>query len=97
MTSHRLVQVPRGVQCFVGDEVLRRRAIAGGTVVTESFAEGPRKGSEGFAVDSVFTGGNLRPDIVKDLKLALPEVKEKPAFISLQPDGNHLTPDAESI
>ena len=25
--SHRLVQVPRGVQCFVGDEALRRRAI----------------------------------------------------------------------
>jgi ATP phosphoribosyltransferase regulatory subunit len=27
MTSHRLVQVPRGVQCFVGDEARRRRAI----------------------------------------------------------------------
>lgn len=27
MTSHRLVQVPRGVQCFVGGEVVRRRAI----------------------------------------------------------------------
>jgi ATP phosphoribosyltransferase regulatory subunit len=26
-TAHRLVQVPRGVQCFVGDEVRRRRAI----------------------------------------------------------------------
>jgi ATP phosphoribosyltransferase regulatory subunit len=25
--AHRLVQVPRGVQCFVGDEVRRRRAI----------------------------------------------------------------------
>jgi ATP phosphoribosyltransferase regulatory subunit len=25
--SHRLVQVPRGVQCFVGDEVRQRRAI----------------------------------------------------------------------
>ena len=27
--AHRLVQVPRGVQCFVGDEVRRRRAIEG--------------------------------------------------------------------
>jgi ATP phosphoribosyltransferase regulatory subunit len=27
MASHRLVQVPRGVQCFVGDEARRRRAI----------------------------------------------------------------------
>ncbi|MBN8658636.1 MAG: NAD(P)/FAD-dependent oxidoreductase [Anaerolineae bacterium] len=70
--------------------VLERRAIVGGSVVTESFGDG-------FTVDSVFTGGSLRPDIVKDLKLSLPEVKEKPAFISLQPDGNHLTLDAESI
>jgi phytoene dehydrogenase-like protein len=70
--------------------VLERRAIVGGSVVTESFGDG-------FTVDSVFTGGSLRPDIVKDLKLSLPEVKEKSAFISLQPDGNHLTLDAESI
>ncbi|MBN8657931.1 MAG: NAD(P)/FAD-dependent oxidoreductase [Anaerolineae bacterium] len=70
--------------------VLERRAIVGGSVVTESFGDG-------FTVDSVFTGGSLRPDIVKDLKLPLPEVKEKTAFISLQPDGNHLTLDAESI
>ena len=70
--------------------VLDRRAIVGGSVVTESF-------SEGFTVDSVWTGGTLRPDIIKDLKLTLPKVSEKPAFISLQPDGNHLTLDAESI
>lgn len=70
--------------------VLERRAIVGGSVVTESFGDG-------FNVDSVFTGGSLRPDIVKDLKLPLPEVKEKPAFISLQPDGNPFTLDAESI
>jgi phytoene dehydrogenase-like protein len=38
--------------------VLERRAIVGGSVVTESFGEG-------FTVDSVFTGGTLRPDIVK--------------------------------
>jgi phytoene dehydrogenase-like protein len=70
--------------------VLERRAIVGGSVVTESFGEG-------FTADAVWTGGTLRPDIIKDLKLPLPNVNEKPAFISLQPDGNHLTLDAESI
>ncbi|MCL4269350.1 MAG: NAD(P)/FAD-dependent oxidoreductase [Anaerolineales bacterium] len=70
--------------------VLERRSIIGGSVVTESFGDS-------FTADSVFTGGSLRSDIVKDLKLSLPEVKEKPAFISLQPDGNHFTLDAESI
>jgi phytoene dehydrogenase-like protein len=70
--------------------VLERRAIVGGSVVTESFGEG-------FTVDALWTGGILRPDIIKDLKLALPKVSEKPVFISLQPDGNHLTLDAESI
>jgi phytoene dehydrogenase-like protein len=80
--------------------VLERRAIIGGTVVTESFGEN-------FTVDSVWAGGALRPDIIKDLKLSLPSsasstgqkntVSVKPAFISLQLDGNHLTLDAESI
>jgi len=69
--------------------VLERRAIVGGSVVTESFAEG-------FTVDSVQTGGTLRPDIIKDLKLGL-DGTSRPAFISLQPDGNHLTLNAESI
>ena len=69
--------------------VLERRAIVGGSVVTESFADG-------FTVDSVQTGGTLRPDIIKDLKLGL-DGTSRPAFISLQPDGNHLTLNAESI
>jgi len=69
--------------------VLERRAIVGGSVVTESFGEG-------FTVDSVQTGGTLRPDIIKDLKLGL-DGPSRPAFISLQPDGNHLTLNAESI
>ena len=84
--------------------VLERRAILGGSVVTESFAEDPRKGSDGFAVDSVHTGGMLRPDIIKDLKLSLPAsttpaapLSARPAFISLQPDGKHLILNAESI
>jgi phytoene dehydrogenase-like protein len=82
--------------------VLERRAIVGGSVVTESFGKD-------FTVDSIQTGGMLRPDIIKDLKLALPgasstgqksavpSLSAKPAFISLQSDGNHLTLDAESI
>jgi phytoene dehydrogenase-like protein len=72
--------------------VLERRSIVGGSVVTESFGEG-------FTVDSVQTGGTLRPDIVKDLKLSLPTPTdtEKPNFISLQPDGNQLILNAESI
>lgn len=63
--------------------VLERRPILGGTVVTESFGDG-------FTVDSVQTGGRLRPDIVKDLKLPLPTVKERPPFVSLQPDSSPL-------
>jgi phytoene dehydrogenase-like protein len=73
--------------------VLERRAIVGGSVVTESFGDN-------FVVDSVQTGGTLRPDIIKDLKLAshglTVDTVRKP-FISLQADGKHLTLDAESI
>src|SRR5215207_1265594 len=56
--------------------VLERRTIVGGSVVTESFGDG-------FTVDSVWAGGSLRPDIIKDLNLFLPIVTEKPAFISM--------------
>ena len=70
--------------------VLERRSIVGGSVVTESFGDG-------FSVDSVQTGGTLRADIIKDLKLSLPKVTERPDFISLQPDGNHLILNEESI
>src|SRR5688572_19939561 len=56
--------------------VLERRSVVGGSLVTESFGEG-------FQADSVWTGGTLRPDIIKDLKLSLPKATEKPAFISL--------------
>lgn len=83
--------------------VLERRSLVGGSVVTESFGEG-------FTVDSVQTGGTLRPDIIKDLKLSLATLtahgldtsetnarSTRPAFISLQPDENHLVLDADSI
>ncbi len=63
--------------------VLERRSIVGGSVTTESF------GGD-FIVDSVQTGGTLRSDIINDLKLSLPEVNEKPVFISLQADSKHL-------
>jgi len=78
--------------------VLERRAIVGGSVVTESFAEGPRSGSEGFTVDSVQTGGTLRADIIKDLKLASHGLRldsvRKP-FISLLSDSNSLILDPD--
>src|SRR5688572_12684610 len=65
--------------------VLERRSIVGGSVVTESFAEG-------FTVDSVQTGGTLRSDIIKDLKLSqhgwMPS-REKLPFISLL-DASHV-------
>jgi len=68
--------------------VLERRPIAGGTVVTETFGEG-------FQADAVWTGGTLRPDIIKDLKLSqfgwMPST-EKPAFISLLGVGRTASP-----
>src|SRR5690606_11013451 len=73
--------------------VLERRSIVGGSIVTESFGEN-------FAVDSVQTGGRLRPDIIKDLNIASYGLQLDSApqpFISLQADSNHLTLDTESI
>jgi len=70
--------------------VLERRAIVGGSVVTESFGEG-------FTADSIWAGGTLRPDIIKDLKLSLPTITEKPVFIALQPDSNHLVLDSDPV
>ena len=66
--------------------VLERRGIVGGSVVTESFGDG-------FTVDSVYTGGTLRPDIINDLKLPLQKVDQKPAFISLT---SHAAPSLHS-
>ena len=67
--------------------VLERRAIVGGSVVTESFGDN-------FSVDSLHTGGTLRPDIIKDLKLAShglqPDSAPQP-FITLLADGSPLT------
>src|SRR5512138_2027301 len=70
--------------------VLERRSMVGGSVITESFGDG-------FTADAVWTGGRLRPDIVKDLKLAFPTTSERPPFISLQADGEHLVLDADPV
>ena len=71
--------------------VLERRAIVGGSVVTESFGEG-------FQADSVWTGGSLRPDIVKHLNLKehgwTPSAKKQP-FISLLSDSDDLVLDPD--
>ena len=70
--------------------VLERRNIIGGSVVTENFGEG-------FTVDPVQTGGTLRPDIINDLKLPLPIVKDKPVFSALISGSNPLTLDANPL
>jgi phytoene dehydrogenase-like protein len=71
--------------------VLERRSMVGGSVVTESF------GDE-FTADSVWTGGTLCADIIRDLKLSQHDwmtSAQKPAFISLQSDSNHLVLDSD--
>jgi phytoene dehydrogenase-like protein len=73
--------------------VLERRDIPGGQAATESFGDG-------FQVDSLHAGGQLRPDIVGDLDLArhgLPASTSEP-LISLLPDGRQLrlTADADA-
>jgi phytoene dehydrogenase-like protein len=72
---------------------LERRAIVGGSMVTESFGDN-------FSVDSLHTGGTLRPDIIKDLKLASHGLQIDSApqpFITLLADGSPLILEAESI
>jgi phytoene dehydrogenase-like protein len=56
--------------------VLEWRAMVGGSCVTEEFAPG-------FSADAVWPGGNLRPDIVKDLGLTPTSPARRTAFISV--------------
>lgn len=73
--------------------VLERRDIVGGQLVTESFGEN-------FSADSLHAGGNLRPDIIKDLNLAsfgLQSDAVRKPFISLQADGKHLVLDPDPV
>src|SRR5688572_10901882 len=71
--------------------VLERRGIGGGQAVTEPFGDGER-------VDSLHPGGQLRPDIVRDLDLGrhgLPgSASEK--LISIMPDGRRLRLTADA-
>lgn len=73
--------------------ILERRDVPGGQVVTESFGDG-------FTADTLHAGGSLRPEIIKDLKLASYglqfDTRRKP-FISLQPDAKHLVLDDDLI
>ena len=76
--------------------VLERRDVVGGQAATEVW-------SEGFKVDALHAGGQLRPDIVRDLDLArhgLPASANEP-LISLLPDGRTLRltadDDAETL
>ncbi len=73
--------------------VLERRAAVGGSVVTEDFGEG-------FQVDAIWTGGQLRPDILQDLKLGSFGWKPDPvkaAFVSLLPDSAPLIIDPDPV
>jgi phytoene dehydrogenase-like protein len=71
--------------------VMERRAFVGGSVVTESFGDG-------FQTDSVWTGGTLRPDILRHLNLLrhgwISSVKRQP-FTSLLPDSDDLVLDPD--
>jgi phytoene dehydrogenase-like protein len=70
--------------------VLERRSIAGGQLVTESFADG-------FSADSVHASGHLRPDIVRDLGLRGAAFEPTPdaAYVSLLDGGERLSIDAD--
>ena len=71
--------------------VLERRGIAGGQAVTEPFGDGQQ-------VDSLHAGGQLRPDIVRDLDLdrhGLPKSVSEP-LISILPDGRQLRLTADA-
>ena len=66
--------------------VLERRPVVGGAVVTE-------EGFPGFKVDTCSHGGQLRPDIGRDLGLAqhgLEIVSAHPTLFAPQPDGRQL-------
>lgn len=71
--------------------VLERRELAGGQATTETLRDG-------FKVDALHAGGQLRPDIVSDLDLTrhgLPAVTSD-SLISLLPDGRQLRLSAKS-
>lgn len=68
--------------------VLERRSIVGGSVVTESFADG-------FEADAVWPGGMLRPDIIRDLRLPLTAAAPAPSFTAMLSDTESLVLSAD--
>ncbi len=101
MADHDVIVIGAGLNSLVAANylakagkrvlVLERRAIAGGQAATESFGDG-------FEVDALHAGGQLRPDIVDDLDLArhdFPASATEP-LISKLPDGRELRLTADS-
>lgn len=92
MASYDVIVIGAGVNGLVAANylaqagkkvlVLERRNVAGGQAVTEPFADGER-------VDPLHAGGQLRPDIVRDLNLAQPASLNEP-LISMLPDGRQI-------
>ena len=69
--------------------VLERRNVPGGMLAPENFGEG-------FDFDPIWPGGQLRPDIIKDLKLTLPSSAERAPFISLLGQDDSLVLASDS-
>jgi len=97
MTNHDAILIGAGHNSLVAAAylaragkkvlVLERRGIPGGTLAGETFDDS--------TFDPIWPGGQLRPDIVKDLKLTLPRAAERTPFISLlgHNDSLALAPD----
>ncbi len=67
---------------------LESRSIVGGSVVTESFGDG-------FEADSIWSGGVLRPDILRHLKLEIPGPSAPAAFTSAFSESDRLVIDRD--
>ena len=68
--------------------ILERRSVPGGTLASESFGDS--------TLDPIWPGGQLRPDIIKDLKLTLPRGIERTSFTSLLGQGDSLVLASDS-
>ncbi len=101
MAEHDIIVIGAGLNSLVAANylakagkrvlVLERRDVAGGQAATETFAEG-------FTVDALHAGGNLRADIVDDLNLAQHGLHASASehLVSALPDGRQLRLTANS-